>query len=526
MNNSYPTYIPRSEVGIKLAGSRNNGRDIFIQWNKAYPTSNIYSIGYNIYFSTIKEDVFNEGAKFVVVNQNQLDLEITDLTPGDVYYFAVRAFQYDSSWYNLSLLPDSGDNKYYPDGILLNNISATDGYIPVSDIETFPSYGIIQIGGELIKYSNKDLVNSKLINITRGYFGSNARMHMTDGYDGVHQQNYLVKFWPGLEDQNLKIMESVCDFNIPNVPSTDLDGYRQITKDLLTTDLSASELSQKDFPRYDYVGWHRTNPISVLNGDCIGTYIGGEQYCADGYSGVGRMVRGLPLQSASHQRQELLLNLTGEPCILIQKQRTGIRCSCVLQTTEFAEDRCEKCHGSGFLTGYQQYFNTRRSDGKIMVRFGPTEDDLKLEDNGMESTFMPNCWTLVTPIVKDRDFIIRFNEDGTEEYRYEILNVTRNKLLQGLSGVQKFRLQRVRKTDPIYHFRYNVSTAEIPTNINTSIGFTSGLIAPHYHTIVISNKTTNINQINQTTSISSGHSHKIRNGVVEEVLGHTHSIEI
>ena len=47
---------------------------------------------------------------------------------------------------------------------------------------------------------------------------------------------------------------------------------------------------------------------------------------------------------------------------------------------------------------------------------------------------------------------MRFNEDGTEEYRYEILSVTRNKLFFSESGKQEFRMLRHDKTDVIYTF--------------------------------------------------------------------------
>ncbi len=147
-------------------------------------------------------------------------------------------------------------------------------------------------------------------------------------------------------------------------------------------------------------------------------------------------------------------------------------------------------------------------------------------DAGLESTLIPDCWTLVYPAVKDRDFVIRFNEDGTEEFRYEILHVTRNKLLEGFSGGQKFTAHRVRRTDPIYQFRYVASTATMPQTINTTIGLVSGPggIAPHTHEIVISEGIVSLTQINQTTGVSQGHNHPVVDGVVQEVLGHTHQI--
>ena len=45
------------------------------------------------------------------------------------------------------------------------------------------------------------------------------------------------------------------------------------------------------------------------------------------------------------------------------------------------------------------------------MRFNPAAEDYKLEDAGIESYILYETWTLAYPAIKDRDFIIRFNED-------------------------------------------------------------------------------------------------------------------
>jgi hypothetical protein len=113
--------------------------------------------------------------------------------------------------------------------------------------------------------------------------------------------------------------------------------------------------------------------------------------------------------------------------------------------------------------------------------------------------------------------------DGNEEYRYEVLSVNRNNTVLGLQGGQKIKAQRIRKFDPAYQIRIFSDSSMFPSQLSTSIGFTTG-IAPHTHKIVISEKIISVNQINQTTNVVQGHNHPIVNGQVLEAVGHKHQI--
>jgi hypothetical protein len=66
----------------------------------------------------------------------------------------------------------------------------------------------------------------------------------------------------------------------------------------------------------------------------------------------------------------------------------------------------------------------------------------------------------------------------------------------------------------------------MPTEITTQIGMVAGPggIPPHIHTVVVNEHTVAVNQINQMTGKMEGHNHPVINGVVQEVLGHTHTI--
>src|SRR5690606_36476716 len=110
----------------------------------------------------------------------------------------------------------------------------------------------------------------------RGLYGTEPRLHTTDGYDGVrYYDNPFVRYFIGFEDGNTAIVLEENKFDYPNYPRTNADGYRQKV-DNVTTNLTSTEADNIDFPSYDYTGWHRNDPVDLLAGKCLGTYIGGE----------------------------------------------------------------------------------------------------------------------------------------------------------------------------------------------------------------------------------------------------------
>lgn len=181
------------------------------------------------------------------------------------------------------------------------------------------------------------------------------------------------------------------------------------------------------------------------------------------------------------------------------------------------------CFNTGFTQGYIQFFNSRRSDRRILVRIDPSTDDLNIVDRGgFEPMYEPDAWTLPFPQIKDRDILIRFIEDTLEEWRYEVLNVTRNKSLFTQTGAQKFKIKRLPKTELIYQFPVVRNTAPIPATIQTSTTSTPGLIA-HSHGIIIP-QGISLLTLKTATLESQGHNHIIYNGIVQSVLNHTHNL--
>ena len=357
----------------------------------------------------------------------------------------------------------------------------------------------------------------------RGFNGTTPRAHTVSGFDGYIQWSPLVSIF-GISEDNRWDEIYICQsrFEYPNFPFTILDGYHQVNKDLLSSDLSAADAANVTFPMYDYAGYHRTDPVQLLNGTCVGSYIGGEMGCIDAF-GNYNIYRGMSLQDQNTQRQDILLSVTGRPAVLIKREQTGITCSCYLTSSEYPDDRCPFCYGTKFVFGYTQYFNPRRSDGRILVRVGPTAENLKMHEPGLESEFPLDMWTLTVPTIKTRDVLVLFDQDNNEEFRYEVGDVTRNDTILGLDGAQHLKTFRVRKFDPIYQIRIFRDTSDFPSTLQTSLGFAVGL-PPHSHSIVINEKVMSVSQINQTTGVSQGHNHPIVNGQVMEVLGHTHTI--
>jgi len=521
-----PIFPNQFFIGIKKSLPYPDGYSVYLQWAQALQSTPTNEIGYNVYFSTEKSTVLSEGPKYFTQHS---ELKIQRFSPGDVYYVLVRATEYTQSVQNpLNFVasPQAENGFIYPETALMSNIDESTTTIPLVDISEFPVYGIIKIGYELIRYTNVDYLNN-IIYATidgRGYYDTTATSHNIDGYDGYDYLDPTVRFFGGWEDLNLIYAQFQPRFEPPNFPFTESDGYRAKDKDILNTDLSASDDGLEDFPAYDHSGYHRTSLIDYFSGKCLGSYHGGETGCADN---GGKIRPGVDFQDRSVQRLEEMLQVTGEPVVLLKRKWTGLTCNCYRINQENPEGRCHVCYGTSFVGGYDQYYNSRRSDSRILMRFPPTADDLPIKQHGLEPSFAPsNAWTLPIPALKDRDALIRFNEDGTEEFRYEIINVTRNKLLFSSSGAQVMSLYRLSKTDPVYQWRSIRDTSLLKDTINTSISVLRGH-GPHLHVVTINEAITSLAQINSTTSTVMGHNHAIIDGVVQDMsLGHTHQIII
>jgi hypothetical protein len=532
-------YFEPHRAGIKSADTVGDGTSIKLTWFRAYPSSTSGAVAYQIYYSTKKELVYHEGVKAVYTgSQEGADLSTTllDFTPGESYWFAVRALEYPVYFDPFVNFRQIAPNTYtYPSSPLRSAISATDLLIPLVDVSEFPDAGLILIGSELINYTSVDRTNQDLIlsdASDRGYNNTIARQHTPDGFDGrltwIYRNVAQIYVYGELKDCDV---EYYCNsrFEYPTDQYLLNKGYHQKTEDIANTDLTASDEKNVDFPMYDYAGWHRVDPVLQASGVCTGSYSGGEMYCADDENGVGRVVRGVSWQDRMNQREEMLLRMTGVPCVLLKRQQTGIRCSCYLSTHMHPDKRCPKCYGTGFVLGYAQYFNERESDGRIMVRFSPMEDEVKLTDVGFDVETSVDAQTLTIPTLHGRDVLIRYSKvDNNEEFRYEVISVTRNNTFLGDQGAQKMKLGRIRRTDTIYKVLAFADTSKYPSWLVTEPSLNNGKIATHTHQIRRNESFAYAWQ--QNTTVDSGHQHQVlwvnNRLTVLPVLDHTHDLVV
>ena len=95
----------------------------------------------------------------------------------------------------------------------------------------------------------------------------------------------------------------------------------------------------------------------------------------------------------------------------------------------------------------------------MMVMFGDTLEDLKLGPHShLEQQYEPQCWTLPSPAIRDRDLIVRFDFSDQVEFIYEVLNVTKDKLFYRHYTRQRLALKRLDKTDIAYTIPYSLKT--------------------------------------------------------------------
>jgi hypothetical protein len=367
------------------------------------------------------------------------------------------------------------------------------------------------VGSEIKLYKGKEDNNERIVLATPTFQKPNYALtwerldgYGSDGYrDGYDGYDFIYNGGPGLA----------------NRLTDGYDGYFKFktkTNDNLTTNGAAGDAAG-NFNRLDYCGtWRALSPASFMQGQCSHSYFGGTQVRN------GQRVRGSNVYDQMLQREELLLETTGEPFVLLRRMWTGTRCLCYMNRREHSDSRCPICFGTTFVSGYLQFFNKRRGDRRILLRIDATKDDLKRIDNGLEQDTSPTAWTLPYPTIKDSDVLVRFNVDGTEDCRLECLDVTRNRVLFGQTGVQKLTLRRILKTEIIYSFPIVRNTSPVPGSLTTSIDFGPGL-KPHSHEVIF-NASNELEKLNVATLEAENHNHIIYNGIVYEVLGHKHTL--
>jgi hypothetical protein len=534
--------FPPTEQGLVAALDAGTGTEVDLSWNPAVPSNDTNIVYYNVYYSDVRGSVFDGQPEFLVTDSSTT---VGGLCPGNTHYFGVRATEFNPSLISTDGMQAVGPSMFrYPTATLAADVATGDAVVIVDSTDGFPDSGIILFDGELIQYSS--VLSDRFIVASRGFAGTLA---------SAHTAGETIIVYRGREDTNLNVVLATPTFQKPNYAlgwvKTDgygndgyRDGYDGCDKvydggpgansrfdgydgyfrfrteifDSINTDGTNNDNSG-EFKRFDYCGtWRAKSPPQFMQGQCDRSYWGGIQVDAD-----GNRVKVPDVRTHMLQREELLLESTGEPFVLVRRMWTGIRCHCAMSRREHAHSRCETCFGTGFVQGYTQFFNPRRPDRRILVRVDPTTEDLSLVDRGgLEPAYEPDAWTIAFPQVKDRDFLIRFTSEGIEEWRYEILNVQRVRAFFGQSGAQKFKMKRIPKTDNFYQFPILRDASPQPATHVTSIETGSGLNA-HSHQVIIP-EGISLTKVRVATLMSEGHNHIIINGIVQNVIGHRHTL--
>ena len=442
-----PTWL--TSIGLRLIEDVGNGMGLRLTWFEAIPNNYTHELYYNIYYSRSRFGVFDGPPKTIT----RAESAIINVDPGLPFYCAIRATEFAAGIMDIDGLLQVGNALYkYPDTqFLAEAIDAYGATIKVEDNSEFPDSGYLQVGYEFVRYASKGVNEFYVTAADRGMLGS---------YITEHDINTPIYLYNGTEDGNSNILQGTAAwFYTSGTPrnvdaygevNVDEDGYRAANEDTLTTNLTASDESTIDFPSYDYTGYHRPSIQDTLSGECVGSYLGGEFNGARGFNYQDRLMSQL----------DALLQTTGEPAILLKRRWTGQRCRCIVLQREHPRDRCPYCFGVGFNGGYDRYINARpiseqfiNTQGMIMMRITPYSNDLEIvQDQGLRQPDEITGWTLAVPTIKDRDILIRFSQDGIEEFRYEVLSVTRNKLFFGQSGKQEIKMRKLDKTDVVYQY--------------------------------------------------------------------------
>jgi hypothetical protein len=423
--------------GIKKVVDVGNGSDIELEWST--PISRFYNSDINslIYYSADRLSTFDGLPKYFADGAITSTTLSGDFRVGTGYYFGVRAMEsYKDSIDTNGMIEVSPGLYSVPDIISLTEVlSDTGAVVTVSDVSGYPDSGYLLINYEVVKYNSIDRINNK-------FFIPSAGRGLNDTTPSFHDVDSEVKMFLLCQDNNEVIIYGTASYQDP--VST---GRQNNSIGIIVPDFSDFEKMEHD--GLDHCGYHKPLPWETLNGknDC-GTYLGGE------YNGF----RGMNLFQRAMDREEELMENVGEKCILMRRKWQGETCSCVTLRRQHPKVRsCRFCYGTGYVGGYDQIFNLRRADQRVMIRFYEAQEDLKLGDHThLSQEFQPTALALFKPIVKDRDIVVRFDFTGDIEYVYEVLNVSRERFVFNKYGRQKLSIIRLDKTDILYQLPFQI----------------------------------------------------------------------
>ena len=454
-----PTWVDTLQIGIYQANDLGIGTAVKLVWGYAVAPLG-YDIYYNIYVSPDVDTIF-DAPYGISVEQNAV---VPGLSPGDGYFFGVQATYFPIAS-NLSEMNQVSANLYaFPPNTLVDEgsgsyLSSDTGPLVVTSTAGYPDFGIIKAGDELMAYSGKTPVT--FIISYRDYFDRGNLL--------THPNGTTVEFFRGIEDFNGAYFRAVPTWddgtNPPwlspdgyEIPGSmqDQDGYRAWKSDLINEDHTNYEENFIDTPPRKRCGYRTTDFNALYTKNACNTYAGGRE---DGFGG------GIDLNRSVIQREEFLLSTTGEPWTLLRMKSQGRQCRRFSLRHEHASERCGICFGTKFEGGYDRFPNPRQwrtdrpnPEGFIPLRVNPYLNDTPLlEDRGRAQIDQLVVWGLSIPAIKKGDILIRYLKDDLaepieEDFRFEVVNVTRNATILGFDGRQESTIRKLDKTHIIYSF--------------------------------------------------------------------------
>lgn len=148
------------------------------------------------------------------------------------------------------------------------------------------------------------------------------------------------------------------------------------------------------------------------------------------------------------RRNRWILEQAGEPVKVFIRKWVGERCKCYSLDHKQAENDCLVCYGTGIVGGYE---------GPFDILIGPQDGEktVELTENGMGVVQQYEVWTGPTPLLSQRDFIVKQNND-----RYSIgpVNVPSNR---GTVLQQHFSIGYLPEKDIRYEVRASADLAHL-----------------------------------------------------------------
>jgi hypothetical protein len=467
-----PAWIDQRHIGLERVEDLGDGYSVNLFWDFATVPDGFSEPYYNVYTSSSTYQLYSGPPHSFAAGS---PVRLSGFRPDAGYSFGVRAAYFLADFATAGMQTVGGATRY-PDRTQLTAdlIAAALSTIDVASTTGYPDAGLLVIGREVVRYSSK--TSTSFVLSGRDVFGIGRSEDLPAGtsiemFRGVEEQNpYFWRMTTSWDSSGVTaIPVPFVDGYFQNLYLQDDDGYRHIpvadfneNHDNVVVDAAAAD-------PYNYCGLRNNDPSQFLGGAyCAPSTVHGTG-SYHGNSMLGQ-AGGIDIFEGNLARQELLLGVTGEPFVLLRRKWTGKTCPRTSHRNEHPDGRCGLCFSTSFEGGYDRFINTRlirpsetNPNGFVQMRVTPYADEVDLIDTrgfSLEKTDI-SAWLPAIPTVRDRDILIRYTFDFeaqayTEEFRYEVLTVRRNKINLGKDGAQHITMKRLNVTEEIYKFPVNL----------------------------------------------------------------------